>query len=443
MSQNAERFRLYKQYKGFQTIKRYMELADEKDCKNYFDTLKKFSLIREYGRNGYPVQNILNYKNFDKMSASDIYRTIRLKADRIHTVINAGAEAVNLTAKTSAQIDKYLDKPDYGLLFPWYMYNDYFLGMRPTKLIIEGFLSNEGKTRKLVMLAAYTALVQNESFLLMSNEMDEDDLKNCLITTVINNTEFQKLHGIRLTKPEKEIVLGVYRDNNGEIIRRQIDDDGMYVESGADFINRVQKTSEEYWKVRTITDWIDSKDRKSKVYFKDVSNDYSPNAIELELRKNKILNNIKYYGYDTLKGWMTDDWSQIKQFVTKLKEITKELKMSGFAVFQLTDDSVFTDVFSLSSNNIANAKQVKHVVDMLTLGKKITKEEYHKYQMVCDNSQWGEPIAENLDLNKQYFGIKPDKNRSGEKDKVMLFEIDLNLNIWKNIGYLIKKNDII
>ena len=37
------------------------------------------------------------------------------------------------------------------------------------------------------------------------------------------------------------------------------------------------------------------------------------------------------------------------------------------------------------------------------------------------------------------FCIKPDKNRAGSKDKIMLFEIDLNLNIWKNIGYIIKK----
>ena len=104
------------------------------------------------------------------------------------------------------------------------MYNEYFLGMRDTKLLFEGFLSNEGKTRKLVLLAAYVALVQNENFFLMSNEMDEEDLRSCLITTVINNKEFQDLHGVVLEKPEKEIVLGVYHDKRGEIIRRKIDD---------------------------------------------------------------------------------------------------------------------------------------------------------------------------------------------------------------------------
>ena len=439
MSQNQERLKLYKQYKGWKTIQRYMGMGDKDDCKNYFNTIKKYSLIREYGRNGFPVDKILENKNFDKLSANDIYRIIRTKADKIHTVINAGEESIELTDKNTVQIDKYLEKPNFGLPFPWYMYNEFFLGMRETKLLFEGFLSNEGKTRKLVMLAAFIALVQNENFFLMSNEMDEEDLRSCLITTVINNKEFQELHGVEMLKPEKEIVLGVYHDRKGDIIRREIDDFGIYLETNEAYISRVQRDSDEYWKVRTVTDWIDSSDRKGKVMFKDVGDDYSPERIEFELRKAKMVQNIKYFGYDTLKGYNTDEWSAIKQFATKLKELTKELRMSGYAVFQLTDDTVFTDIFSLSSNNISNAKQIKHIADILNIGKKLNREDYHKYQMVAENDSWGEPTADDLDLKKQYFCIKPDKNRSGSKDKIMLFEIDLNYNIWKNIGYIIKK----
>lgn len=439
MSQNDERLKLYKQYKGWKTIQRYMSLADESDIKNYFNIIKKYSLVREYGRNGFPVNKILTHKNFDKMTPNDIYRIIRTKADKINTVINAGEEAIELTDKNSAQIDKYLEKPNFGLPFPWYMYNEFFLGMRDTKVLFEGFLSNEGKTRKLILLAAYIALIQNENFFLMSNEMDEEDLRSCLITTVVNNREFQDLHGVYFEKPEKEIVLGVYHDVKNEIIRRKIDDNGIYVETNEEYINRVKQDSKEYWEIKKVTDWIDSKDRVGKVMFKDVGDDYSPERIEFELRKAKMVQNIKYYGYDTLKGYNTDDWSQIKQFATKLKELTKELRMSGYAVFQLSDDTVFTDVFSLSSNNIANAKQIKHVADILNLGKKLIKEEYHKYQVVLEVDAWGEPVVEDLDLRKQYFCIKVDKNRSGSKDKIMLFEIDLNLNVWRNIGYIIKK----
>lgn len=45
MSQNEERLRLYKEYHGWKTVQQYMKLADKNDCKNYFNTVKKLSLI--------------------------------------------------------------------------------------------------------------------------------------------------------------------------------------------------------------------------------------------------------------------------------------------------------------------------------------------------------------------------------------------------------------
>lgn len=39
MSQNEERLKLYKQYKGWKTLQRFMTLADENDVKNYFESI--------------------------------------------------------------------------------------------------------------------------------------------------------------------------------------------------------------------------------------------------------------------------------------------------------------------------------------------------------------------------------------------------------------------
>lgn len=439
MSQNEERLKDYKQYKGWKTIQKYMSISDVNDIDNYFNIIKKYSLIREYERNGFPIDKILKHKKFDSLTANDIYRIIRIKADKINTIINAGDEAVDLTSDNKNAINSYIDVPMMGLLTPWYLYNEMFLGLTQEDIILEGFLSNEGKTRKLMKLAAYVTLVQNKSFLFMSNEMSEKKLRSCLITTVLNNSEFKELHNVQLMKPEKEIVLGVYKDRNGEYIRRKIDDNGNFIETKDDFLKRIQDNSDEYWNVIKVVDWIDSHDN-GKLLFKDVGDDYSDNRLEFELRKYKATSNVIYYAYDTAKGFRSEDWSVIKQTVTRMKELTKELQMSGFIVFQLTDDTVFTDIFSLSSNNIAGAKGMKHVTDALTMGKKIDKSDYHKYQIVIENDAWGEPITENLDYNKQYFAIKADKNRAGDKDKVMAFEIDLNFNTWYNVGFFIKKN---
>ena len=65
MSQNEERLKEYKQYKGWKTIQRFMALADTNDVDNYFNLVKKYSLLREYERNGFPVDKILKHKKID------------------------------------------------------------------------------------------------------------------------------------------------------------------------------------------------------------------------------------------------------------------------------------------------------------------------------------------------------------------------------------------
>ena len=114
-----------------------MKYADENDIKNYFNIVKKYSLVREYGRNGFPVEKILAHKNFEKMTANDIYRIIRIKADKINTVINAGEEAVVLTENNSNVLEQYLESPEFGIHFPWVMYDEYFLGMRLGKVFLK------------------------------------------------------------------------------------------------------------------------------------------------------------------------------------------------------------------------------------------------------------------------------------------------------------------
>lgn len=437
MSQDDDRLKLYKKYKGWKTISQWMNLADAEDFKNYFNIVKKYSLIREYERNGYPVQRILAHKHFEKWKPQDIYKIIRSKADKINTVINASEESVVLTSNTEEQVKGFLVSPEMGLTMPWGILSKMFRGCRLGKVIFNGFLSNEGKSRNMMLLIAYIVLVKNEKFLLLSNEMDESDLRNCLITTVINNPCFKALHGVEIFKPEEEIVLGIYHDDNGKVIEREMDEFGDFIETQDQYVARLERISSEFRDVMKVAKWIDEK-REGKLFFKDVGMDYSDEALEFEFRKAKMVYGIKYCGYDTLKGFRTDEWSSVKQTATKIKELMKDLHMFCWSVFQLTDESVFTDIFQLSSNNIANAKQMKHVADALMLGKRIDKEEYHKYQYISIND-WGESKAHDLDQSKRYFGLKVDKNRGGNKDFIPLFEINLDYNLWVEVGYLIKK----
>ena len=437
-TQNNERLKSYKAFGGWKTIKSMMDISDPDDFKNVYNTVKKFSLIREYDRNGFPAEKILSHKNFQYLTANDVYRIMRSKADKINTVINVIEEPVVLTKGVSHVVDSYLLTPQFGVQTHWHGYNEYFRGLLPGNVLFQGFLSNEGKSRNLVNLIAYVTLVKKQKFMLLSNEMTEQAMKNCLITTVLNCKEFKELHGVKLIKPEKEITMGLYRDDKtNEFIYREKDYDGNYIESEEHFLERIRASSE-YQDVTKVAQWMEEQ-IEGKFYFNDITSDYSDEAIELEIRRAKLVYNCECFAVDTLKAWGAEDWVKVKMTATKIVELGKELNLFGICTFQLTDATVFDSVFNLSSNNIGAAKGIKHPVDLLTLGKRITPEEYSGCQYLAYDDDWGEEVAHNLNPKKRYFGLRIDKNRLSEKDKIMLFEYDLNLNTWENVGLLIKK----
>lgn len=264
--------------------------------------------------------------------------------------------------------------------------------------------------------------------------MSEEDLRSCLLTTVINNEEYRQFHGVDIQKKETEIVLGQYRDDfTGEFLVRA---EGELEE---DYYNRVWENSTEFRKVMKVSQWLDQK-REKNLLFKDVGMDYSDKALEMCIKKHKELYGVKYFMYDTLKGYRTDDWQSVKQTATMLKELMKNEKLFMYAVFQLTDDTAYCDVFDLTSNNIANAKQLKHVADHLVLNMRIKSEDYSKYEYdpFDKSDNWGG--YRSLDPNKVYYGSKIDKNRAADKSKLLLFEVNLDYNTWENIGVLLKRD---
>ena len=441
-TQNMERLKSYREYGGWKTIKSITDMADPNDFKNIYNTVKKYSLIREYDRNGFPADKILAHKKFQHLTPNDIYRLMRSKADKINTDINVIDEPIIMTKDIQKTIDNYLVSPQFGTEVHWKGYNDFFRGLLPGHVLFQGFLANEGKSRNLVNLIAYVVLVKKQRFMLLSNEMTYSAILNCFITTVICGEEYKSLHGIDIKKPEKEITMGLYRDDNtGEFVTRKCNSNGEFTESEEDYKARIRATKE-YQQVAQIAKWVEDQ-IDGKFYYTDITSDYSEEAIELEMRRAKILYKCNHVALDTLKAYGEERWEQVKKLATKVTEITKELGLFTVASFQLTDDSLFCDIFDLSSNNISAAKGIKHPADLLVLGKKIAPDEYHKYQYEPYdddlNEAWGEPTLQDLHPEKFYFGIKIDKNRLGERNKVLLFEYNLNFNEWKNIGLLYKR----
>nr|DAJ66646.1 MAG TPA: replicative helicase [Caudoviricetes sp.] len=438
MAEDTDRLTTYKKYGGWKTIDEWMKLAVVDDFKGYYEVLKKFSLLREYDRNGYNVERIMKHKKFETFTASDIYRLVRGKVDKIQTVILNNDESEVLNSEVSTLVDECMEVPDMGLKMPYPILNDLFRGLKTTSMMAVGMLSNAGKTRFMCKLIAYTTLVLREKTLVLLNEMTVKSMRYALLTTVINNPEFQHLHGVHITKPEREITLGLYKDKNGEFIYRKRNKTGDFLETAAEYIERVRQNSEEYRQIKEIANWIET-ETQGLIYTKDISSAYDDQTLEFEIRKAALVQGVKYFFYDTLKQGtnMMGEWSALKATATKLSELTRSLDVYIYCSIQLTDDANEIEADGLTSSYIANAKQIKHVLDTLVLFKEIPKTKFGKYQYLAEYSDWGEPVLHKLDPDKRYGIGVVDKNRFGDKKKIM-FEFNLDLNIWTEIGEAFK-----
>lgn len=437
MSQDAERFRQFKQLGGYKTIESWWKVLSahtDNDVRTCFDILKKYSLVREYRRKGYNVDYILGSKKFDTMSPLDVYKNIRGNVDKIHTKILGDSEIEVLNDKICDLIDDCIDIPSQGFDIPFPLLNELLMGMQKKTIMAVGALSNTGKSRLMIKLVAYATLILKKKTLVLLNEMTIDKMRKALLTTVINNPEYKALHGIDITKPEREIVMGMYRDREGNFIERKRDADGNSLETKEEFLKRVSENSDEYHKVRAVAKWIEEQNQ-GLIYVKDVSADYSDQVLEFEIRKAVLTRNVELWFYDTCKNEDVGQWSSFKITVSKLSELCKPLNTFGYLSMQLNDETNSIEPEDMNSSCIAEAKQTKHVLDSLVMIKPIRYDKYGYYTYTKRNDpEYGSDIEGcKLTPGKMYYGFVIDKNRSGERKK-LLYEVDLNLNTWTELG---------
>ena len=290
------------------------------------------------------------------------------------------------------------------------------------------------------MIAAYVAFIQKKRVLLLFNETDEQDTRMAMLVAVLNGEQFKKIHGVKLKKCEREIVMGQYRDESGNFVERRLDEWGEPMETEEEYMARVMAT-QEYQDVQKVADYIDS-NSEGLIFYKDVSSDYSNTALEFEIKKNILLHQVDYVVFDTAKPYKEEKWELFKAQVTFLKELAASLNVFIYLSLQMTDDTINVDNLDLSSMNIANCKHVKHVLDMLLLAKLIDREDYNKYEYIPENIEWGtEPKAQKLRDNDMYMSMVVDKNRAGDKRKSQLFRINLDRNEWECLGWIRKRTE--
>ena len=378
------------------------------------------------------IVEILDYELYDKMTVEDVKNTV---------------EQVTATEKfkravLNQDLTDFLVKGDNvltnGLELPFPILTSVFKGIRKGETSAFAMPSNSGKSRFIINLAANIALVHKKKVLIISNEMSEEKMKLCLITTIVNNPEIQKLHGQKLHVSENELLAFKFRptdpndqtilkDENGYILRNE-------GESQEVFAKRLIGISEEFVEVLKVTNWFNEK-LKNSIYFIDIT-DHTNDELKKVIMNYYYKEKIEYVFYDTLKTDIDNigNGEELKKTATILSNLAQNFDMYIGSTLQLAETS--TDPINLSVNDMAVSRTVKEVLDTLCLFKQIHTENLGNYQYSLNETDEEVYELEKFkDPDVRYYSCVVDKNRAGAKPK-LLFRLNLAYNGWEELGYL-------
>ncbi len=426
---------------GPETYKRKVELREDVQKgkydfeKTYVELRKLFEIRKNYLSNPIKetqeeIMDILDYELYDQMTIQEVKDAI----------VQITTTEKFKRAVLSRNITNFLLTGDNslttGLELPFPILSDVFKGIRKGETMAYAMPSNSGKSRFTINLAAYLSFIHHKKVLIISNEMSEDKMKLCLITTVLNNKEIQKLHGQELSKTEGELLEFKFRPDEGVSVK--VDEDGFVLkeekETQKEFAKRLLEISSEFRKTIKVTEWIDEQ-LKNSIYFVNITN-HTNDELEKVILNYYYKEKIEYMFYDTLKTDTENigNGEELKKTATILSNLAQNLNIFIASSLQLTESSTLP--INLNINDLAVSRTVKEVLDTLCLIKQIHNEDLNKYEYSLE-----EVDTKFFDLKKyknpdvRYYACVVDKNRAGAKPKVV-FRLNLAYNMWEELGYL-------
>lgn len=404
--------------------------------------IKKLFLLKKYYIKAPTKKNqeeILKIKTYNKYK--------QMTVDELENIISqVGVKRGISEGKLNENVTDFLLEGDNtltsGITLPFPILTEVFKGLRIGETMSFAMPSNSGKSRFTVDLAAHVAFVEKKKVLIISNEMSEEKMKLCLITTILNNPEMQNEYGEKIRKTEGEILEFKFRPDDPSKVK--VDKQGFMVqeenESRADFIKRLRKYSKEFNKVVEATNWLENQ-KETPICFIHVS-DYSNDDLYKIILDYYYREGVEYVFYDTLKNDIAHigDGEEIKKTATVLSEIAQKYKMFVGSTLQLLEST--TSPINLTINDMAASRTVKEVLDTLCLFKQINNQFFEDYEYSeIEEAKKYKDIKVYNDPDVRYYACIVDKNRAGAKPK-LLFKLNLAYNEWVELGYLRMKQKL-
>ena len=415
---------------------RYEYEEKKLDMEKIYVNIKKLFILRK-NYISMPIKSIQDgivkitkYKLYDQMSEDEVKSAVNqvMVTDKFkQSILSSGLEEFFVKGNNNLT---------NGLEFPFKIISSVFKGIRRGETMAFAMPSNAGKSRFTINIAAYVAFVHKKKVLVISNEMSEEKMKLCLITTILNNEAYQKLHGQKIKKSEGELLEFKFRPDKLEDVK--VDEKGYVVkeenESQEDFVKRLTKISEEFRMTLNVMEWV-RKQTENSIYFVNITN-HTNDELQKIIMNYYYKEEIHYMFYDTLKTDTENigNGEEIKKTATMLSNLAQNFSLFIGSTIQLNENS--TTPINLTVNDLAVSKTVKEVLDTLCLVKQINNDHLSDYEY--SDQEVGMPFNELekfTDPDVRYYACVVDKNRAGAKPKVLL-RLNLAYNFWEELGYL-------
>ena len=406
------------------------------DMEKIYTELKKlFVLRRAYTTN--PVKNIqdkiieiIHYELYSQMSVEEVEAAVNQV-----TVTDKFKQTI-LNRNLTSFLEEGSSNLSNGLSLPFPILTKVFKGIRKGETMAYAMPSNSGKSRFAINLAAYTAFVNKKKVLIISNEMSEEKMKLCLITTIVNNPEIQKIHGQKISITENEILGLQFKADDPKKVK--VDEQGHILkeknETQEEFVNRLEKESSEFNRVIAVTDWI-NKEINNSIYFMNIT-DHTNDELKKVIINYYYKEKIEYVFYDTLKTDTANigNSEELKKTATILSNIAQNFEIFICSSLQLTESATLP--INLDVNDLAVSRTVKEVLDTLCLIKQINRDHLQDYEYSLKEVDTTFYDLEKFqDPDVRYYACVVDKNRAGPKPK-LVFRLNLAYNSWEELGYL-------
>ena len=419
-----------------------MQLKEEMANKNYnmekvYIGLKKLFVLRK-SYLAIPIKSIQDkvveitqYILYDKMSVEEVESAIQQVND---------TEKFKRSVLTS-DLTSFLEMGDNnlrnGLPLPFPIMTKVFKGIRKGETMAIAMPSNSGKSRITIDIAAHIALVHKKKVLIISNEMSEEKMRLCLITTMINNKAIQEMHGQKGLKiTEGELLEFKFRPDDPK--STDVDEDGYITrhdgEKQGDFVKRLLKESSDFKRTVAVTECA-YKEIGNSIYFINIT-DHTNDELKKVIMNYYYKEQIEYVFYDTLKTDIANigNGEEVKKTATILSNLAQNFDMYICSTLQLAESNTLP--VNLNVNDLSASRTVKEVLDTLSLMKQINRDTLQNYEYSLEEVDTKfYDLKKEKDPDVRYYACVIDKNRAGAKP-TLVFKINLAYNIWEELGYL-------